>query len=52
MESKIMKTGMVWFIGEGLFHSAEVYSAIVEGATITAILTGIHTCLFFGFAWR
>ena len=32
---------------DGVLHIAEVISAIQEGATRTAILTGIHACIFF-----
>ena len=32
---------------DGVLHVLEVVSAIEEGATRTALLTGIHACVFF-----
>ena len=32
---------------DGILHVLEVISAIEEGATRTAILTGLHACFFF-----
>lgn len=37
-----------FFLGlDGVLHIAEVISAVNEGATTTAILTGLHACIFF-----
>jgi len=44
--------GVQGLIGlDGFLHVLEVASAINEGATNTAILTGIHACIFFAAAY-